>query len=285
MARQRRPSGHPPEGSDPRDRWREHDDAEIPDDPEWTDDDVDPFDGRPLPRRRGRGSRLARALAWIGGAALLMVTGGLLALATWPGPEPTVVSGASDAGPAGAPVGAAPPEEAVTSEQEARGPRLETVDEAPGGDASGRSVAAAAPVERSTASSGSDGGVSPPPLPPLPPGLEVGAPAAATRPEAVSPPEVEPRPEVGPRGATYAPAPSPPAVSPPAPARKVTPTPAPVLSQDTRTSEEIMADFLVSSGDRAQAEATAGAYAEWYPAGSAERGYWLRVLGSIRARP
>ena len=45
------------------------------------------------------------------------------------------------------------------------------------------------------------------------------------------------------------------------------------------------ADFLVSTGDRAHAEATARAYAEWYPAGSAERKYWLAVFRAIRSRP
>jgi hypothetical protein len=46
-----------------------------------------------------------------------------------------------------------------------------------------------------------------------------------------------------------------------------------------------MADFLVSSGDKAKAEATARTYAEWYAAGTAEHTYWRAVLREIRSRP
>lgn len=257
MAPQRRFSGPPSEGSDPRARWREYtDDAAIPDDPEWTDDDVDPSDGRPLPRRRRRGGRVARALAWIGGAALLMTAGGALALATWPrpsGPVPTVAAPVGDvAAPA---TGTAPREGADARERDDDEPRPPDV--------------AARADEPARIGPGVT--LDPPPLPPLPPALEPATPAAASPREPAAP--------------APAPAPVQPETSRPRTVRSAAPPPPSSPPRDTRTSAEIMADFLVGSGDRAQAEATARAYAEWYEAGSAERAYWLDVLGAIRARP
>ena len=46
-----------------------------------------------------------------------------------------------------------------------------------------------------------------------------------------------------------------------------------------------LADFLVRSSGRTQAESTARAYSEWYAAGSRERAYWIQVLATIRSRP
>lgn len=277
MARHRRSSGHPPEGPGPRDRWREYDDDEIADDAEWVDDDVDPFDDRPLPRRRRPRSRVPRALAWIGGGVLLMVLGALLALATWRGPA-TVVSGTSPPEPAAA--------EAERTEEIANA-RQEAAEQPRTGEATSDDTATgAAPADRPAAAD-QDVGVSPPPLPPLPPGLEIAAPSAATRVEAGPRPDATPRPdapalpEAPTRSVPDASAPT----SPPAVARDASRPPVAPPGADTRGSEEIMADFLVRSGDRVQAEDTARAYAEWYAAGSPERAYWLRVLASIRARP
>lgn len=284
MARHRRSSGDPPEGPDPRDRWRDYDDDEVADDEDWADDEVDPSDDRPLPRRRRSRRLLARALAWIGGAAVLMALGALLALAPWRGsatvvssPTPPVpVPGAADTATPG--TAGSPRPEASSALDDGNAARTDTPER----------TAAAAPADPPASATEPDSGVSPPPLPPLPPGLDVGAPSAATRPDAAPPPEAAPRPQLPaprqaePSRAPQSRAPSPPTSSP-APARARPPAPPPAA--DARPSEEIMADFLVRSGDRAQAEATARAYAEWYAAGSAERAYWLRVLGSIRARP
>lgn len=303
MAPQRRTPGQPPEESDPRDLWRAYaDDSELSDDHEWAGDDFDPSDGRPLPRRRRRGSRIARALAWIGGAALLMLAGGVLALVAWPrssGQAPTVtaVGGESADTQAGG-----PPEAADARERASGAARTP-----------GAVVKSDEPVTPSSTVT-----VSPPPLPPLPPGLEPATPAAASPPAAATPPAAAPppaaatRPAAAPPSAASPPAAArpptaaPPSTLPPAPSRReaaavqgqgrdepeaVPPqiarseAPQPALPpRDTRTSAEIMADFLVTSGDRHQAESTARAYGDWYAPGTAERAYWLRVLAAIRAR-
>jgi hypothetical protein len=127
------------------------------------------------------------------------------------------------------------------------------------------------PESRSAARPDPDVPIVPPPLPKLPPGLERATPPPAGTGEAAAPVETQPPaqlPAYGPRQHR---------------GTVVPPTPPP--AQDARSSEAIMADFLVSTGDRAQAEATARAYSEWYPAGSAERKYWLAVFQAIRSRP
>jgi len=261
----RRSSGQPPQGSDPdgRDLGHEYADDEISEAPEWPDDDDDPLDGRPLPRRRRRrGVRIGRVLAWTGGAALLMVAGGVLALATWPrspGPATTVA-----AAPAGPDVAAAPvPREGDDAVGTGVGGAGEEVSAEQRPDVLGPSGPAASPADTDTR-------ISPPPLPRLPPGLEVDTSSATS-----SPAEAPAQPRRS----------SPPDASPPRPARSVAPPPAALPESESRRSEEIMADFLVSSGGRAQAEATARAYAEWYGPGTGERTYWLSVLRAVRNRP
>lgn len=275
-----RSSGHPSEGSDPRDLWREYaDEAGIPGDEEWSEDlDIDPLDSRPLPRRRRRrrGAWVARALAWTGGAALLMIAGGVLALAMWPrSPGPATSVAATPVAPdsATAPAETIPhgtPAARVPEDAEAR----ETAAVAEERDEPGAAGPAAAPVEAETR-------LAPPPLPPLPPGLEP-APSSSASPSAPAPSAPAPGDAPGPVQARVSP---PPDVPPSASAGTIARPPTPLPARDTRSSAEIMADFLVSSGDKAQAEATARTYAEWYAAGTAEHTYWLGVLREIRSRP
>jgi hypothetical protein len=256
-------SDQPPEGSRPDDpeRWHAYDDGEAARaDTGWSDDDADPFDRRALPRRRPGSWRLARVLAWTGGAALLMVVGGALALAVWPRAldVPPLAAPPADSVIATAPAGAESPERAPRGALEPRA----TPDPAPAPDRD-------APEARSAAQP--DPPIVPPPLPPLPPSLERATPPPPAAGEAAAPVEAQPPaqlPAYAPRDTRGAMVPPPP---PPA--------------QDSRSSEEIMADFLVSTGDRARAENTARTYANWYPAGSAERRYWSAVFEAIRRRP
>jgi len=264
----RRSSGQPPQGSDPdgRDRWHEYDD-EMTEEREWDEADVDPLDGRPLPgRRQRRGVRIWRALAWTGGAALLMVAGGALALVTWPRtPGPATTVAATPAAPDVAAALATAPREVDDASGTRAAGSPETARAAEPPDEARPPGPAASPADPATR-------IQPPPLPPLPPGLEVDTPRAMSSPAEI-PATVPP-----PRSAR-------PDASPPRAARSVVPPPASLPGPDTRSSEEIMGDFLVRSSGRAQAEATARGYAEWYGAGSAERTYWLGVLRAVRSRP
>lgn len=264
MARHRRSSRQGSGGSDSHNPWDEYADSTgIPDDPEWADDEGDPLDGRPLPRRRRRRGQIARVLAWIGGAALLMALGGVLALVAWPrSPASVSTLAAARSEPDTSPISAATAPSAIPDAAGGGGidPRRPAGVEGGAGEQS----------EPAAGLTGSGVDLAPPPLPPLPPGLEAATPEAPSSTQAaVEPPEPAsaPRPE---------PAKPPRAVQPVAP-----PSPPPA---DRRTSQEIMADFLLSRGDSAQARASARAYAEWYPAGSAERAYWLGVLGTIGDR-
>lgn len=203
-------------------------------------------------------------LAWAAGAVALMAVGGVLAVSTWPRPPAPGVSVAS------------PPTDAAVAPT----------------DAMAREVAGDA--------------ISPPPLPPLPPSLESAtstASPAAPDDARKQQPERERSPSSDQRRADPVAASNPPpaaeAAAPgstgpslarqapsAAPTPPSSPRPAPGADPaDTRTSAEIMADFLVRSSGRAQAESTARAHSEWYAAGSRERAYWIQVLATIRSRP